>query len=96
MRQLAAAGEPMTVEFKRGASGKFNDADLVEAVVCLANGEGGTLLIGVEDDGRITGAAPRHDHTDPRRIDGLIAARTVPWCRHARESSTSAVARSSP
>lgn len=79
VRELIAGGETLTTEFKRGASGKFNDAELVETTVCMANGDGGVLLIGVEDDGRVTGAEPRHgDTTDPRRIDALIAGRTVP------------------
>ncbi|WP_433608910.1 RNA-binding domain-containing protein [Prescottella agglutinans] len=78
-RALISAGESLTTEFKRGKRNKFNDADLVEAVVCLANGRGGTLLIGVEDDGRITGADPRHETvTDPARVDALIANKTSP------------------
>ncbi|WP_067858601.1 DNA glycosylase AlkZ-like family protein [Nocardia shimofusensis] len=76
---LIAGGESLSVEFKRGAANKFNDSDLVETVVCLANGAGGVLLIGVEDNGQVTGAEPRHGHrTDPRRIDALIANRTIP------------------
>ncbi|MTD58316.1 ATP-binding protein [Amycolatopsis pithecellobii] len=41
---------------------------------------GGVLLIGVEDDGRITGARPRHEggRTDPLRLQALIASRTEP------------------
>ncbi|MEV4124581.1 crosslink repair DNA glycosylase YcaQ family protein [Nocardia sp. NPDC049707] len=79
VRGLITGGESLTTEFKRGASGKFNDTELVETVVCMANGDGGVLLIGVEDDGRATGTAPRHgETTDPRRIDALIAGRTVP------------------
>lgn len=77
VRELIARGETLTTEFKRGSN--FNDTALVETVACMANGEGGVLLIGVEDDGRITGATPRHgDRTDPRRVDALIASRTVP------------------
>lgn len=60
--ELIAAGETEAVEFK-GEEGKpFSDQDLVESVVCLANRSGGSagwLLVGVEDDGRITGARPR-------------------------------------
>ncbi|MCP9621056.1 AAA family ATPase [Nocardia otitidiscaviarum] len=79
LRDLIARGETLTTEFKRGAAGKFNDTDLVETCVCMANGDGGFLLIGVEDDGSISGAAPRHGTvTDPSRIDALIASRTVP------------------
>ncbi|WP_067792310.1 RNA-binding domain-containing protein [Nocardia amikacinitolerans] len=77
--ELIAGGESLTVEFKRGAANKFNDSDMIETVVCMANGDGGVLFIGVEDDGRVTGAAPRHgDRTDARRVDALIANRTVP------------------
>lgn len=48
LRAVVAAGETFTVEFKRAAAGALNDADIVDAVVCLANGEGGLLLVGVE------------------------------------------------
>ena len=40
--ELIAGGEALTVEFKRQAEGD----ELVRAVTCLANGEGGGLLIG--------------------------------------------------
>lgn len=54
----------------------------MEAVVCLANRPGGQyawLLVGAEDDGRITGARPRHGATtDPARVAALIANRTRP------------------
>lgn len=77
----AAAGESLTLEFKGEARGALNDRELVEAVACLANGRGGMLLIGVEDDGRITGARPRHGTiTDVRRLEGLIANWTMPSC----------------
>lgn len=60
VRKLAAGGESLTVEFKRARpKDTLSDNDLVEAVTCLANGDGGVLLVGVEDDGKISGAAPR-------------------------------------
>jgi len=72
---LIANGETLSVEFKREA----NDLEIVETVVCLANGGGGTLLIGVEDDGTVRGALPRHGEvTDPRRVEALISNRTRP------------------
>jgi ATP-dependent DNA helicase RecG len=76
----AAHGESFTVEFKGEAQNKLSDRDLVEAAVCLANGRGGILLVGVEDNGRITGARPRHEggRTDPARVQALIANQTVP------------------
>lgn len=80
---LIAEGETFTVEFKGEERDPLNDADLVEAVICLANGDGGVLLVGVDDDGRITGARPRHEsgRTDPTRVGSLIASRTQPPVR---------------
>lgn len=79
LRQLILGGESFTVEFKGEERAALGDTDLVEAVVCLANGAGGVLLVGVEDDGRVTGARPRHRlTTDPLRLQALIQARTVP------------------
>jgi ATP-dependent DNA helicase RecG len=69
LEEIVAGGETLTVEFKR----QLSDRDLWEAVVCLANGHGGTLLIGVDDDGTICGAHPRHgDHTSPDRLAAAI------------------------
>ena len=56
VRRLAAAGESFVVEFKGESHQPLSDNALVEVAVCLANGAGGTLLVGVEDDGTITGA----------------------------------------
>lgn len=80
IRALVAAGESLTVEFKRRSSpGDLNDNQLVETVTCMANSRGGTLLIGVEDRGEITGCAPWHGNgTDPPRLEALIQNRTRP------------------
>lgn len=77
---MVDGGENFTVEFKRARRmNDLNDDDLVEAVMCLANGRGGTLLIGVEDDGEITGAFPRHGGTtDPHRVAAMILNKTEP------------------
>jgi ATP-dependent DNA helicase RecG len=51
----------MWIQWEDKAS--LSDSVLVEAVICLANRSGvetGWLLVGVEDDGRITGSRPRH------------------------------------
>ena len=69
MRNLPIA-ESLTVEFKTDLHGGLSDGDIVLAVVCLANAQGGTLYLGVEDDGRITGIADRH--RDPSRIAAMI------------------------
>lgn len=77
LETMIAAGESLTVEFKRASSGAINDTALVEAVICLANGDGGTLLLGVENDGTITGAAPRHGAvTDPHLLQAMILNKT--------------------
>jgi len=79
VQTLIAGGETLTVEFKGKERSAFNDRDLVEAIVCLANTQGGTLLIGVEDDRRITGARLRHrDRTDEATLAAMVRSRTVP------------------
>ncbi|WP_284155429.1 ATP-binding protein [Sulfuricystis multivorans] len=82
LRALITAGETLAVEFKGEEQGPLNDRQIIEAVVCLANRTGNDcayLLIGVEDDGRITGARPRHGATtDPAKVAALIANRTRP------------------
>lgn len=83
LRALIANGETLAVEFKSEEKARFSDRELVEAVVCLANrvnGDSGWLLVGVEDDGRISGARPRHEagETVPLRVQALIGNRTRP------------------
>jgi len=81
LRSPIAGAETLDVEFKGEEARALSDVDLVEAV-CLANRSEnalGWLLVGVEDDGRVTGARPRHaDRTDPLRLQALIAHRTRP------------------
>jgi len=63
VRALVHEGERLTGEFKGEERRPLSD-DLVEAVVYMANRAeeaAGWLLVGVEDDGRVTGARPRHD-----------------------------------
>ncbi|KZC15246.1 ATPase [Rhodanobacter sp. FW510-R12] len=67
--------ETLTVEFKSDRA-KLSDRELVEAVVCLANAEGGELWLGVEDDGTPTGL--HAEHRLLTGLAGLIAARTSP------------------
>ena len=82
LRSLLIAGESRTVEFKK----QVNDNELVEAVVCLANGGGGWLIVGVTDSGRVVGAEPRHDdRTDADRVEALILSRTRPSVRVSAE-----------
>jgi len=83
IQRLIETGETLDIEFKGEEKKPISDDELVEAVVCLANRSSNSpawLLIGVEDDGRITGARPRHEsgQIDPARVAALIANRTRP------------------
>ncbi|MXW94255.1 MAG: ATP-binding protein [Acidimicrobiaceae bacterium] len=76
LRDLLIRGETLTAEFKGGS---INDSDLVEAVACLSNGSGGVLLVGVDDEGNVVGAEPRHgSETHPNRLQSLIVNKTEP------------------
>lgn len=76
IEEMIANGETLTVEFKSDR-GPLNDTELLDTVVCLANGQGGMLLIGVEDDGTITGLHRKH-RTRPELLAAFIGNRTVP------------------
>ncbi|MBK7617498.1 MAG: putative DNA binding domain-containing protein [Burkholderiales bacterium] len=68
--------ETLEVEFKSDRD-PLNDDDLVEALICLANAQGGTLYLGVENDGSVTGLHPSR----PQQVIGLaamVANRTAP------------------
>lgn len=67
--------ESLTVEFK--SDGKnLDDGKIVDTVVGFANAKGGTLYIGIEDDGTISGAHAPHD--DTIGLAAKIANSTVP------------------
>lgn len=75
MTQRLPPRESLTVEFKSDLK-KLPDRELIEALVCLANAEGGELWLGVEDNGTPTGL-----HAEHRLLEGLagmVAARTSP------------------
>lgn len=67
------SNEFLTVEFKSDRK-RLSDPELVEAVVCLANAEGGEIWLGVEDDGRPIGL--HAEHRALTGLAGLVAART--------------------
>lgn len=74
MRQIPLH-ESLTVEFKSDVK-KLPDSDLLDAVVGITNTDGGTLFLGVEDDGTITGV--HRQHADAIGVTALIANKTVP------------------
>lgn len=67
--------ESLTVEFKSDRK-CLSDDELVEALACLANTDGGELWLGVEDDGTPTGLHRQHENLTG--LSGLVAARTSP------------------
>lgn len=67
--------ESLTVEFKSDRK-RLSDTELIDAVVCLANAEGGEIWLGVEDDGTPTGL--HAEHRLLAGLPGLVAARTSP------------------
>lgn len=67
--------ESLTCEFKSDLK-CLSDKDLIEAVVCMANSQGGEIYLGVEDDRRITGLHKNHQHLEG--MAALIANRTQP------------------
>ena len=73
--ELISQGETLTVEFKSDLK-SLPDRDLLAAVVSLANTDGGELLLGVEDDGQITGL--HANHLNVSGIPALVANKTNP------------------
>jgi ATP-dependent DNA helicase RecG len=67
--------ETLTVEFKSDRD-CLPDKDLIAAIVCLANTNGGTLYLGVEDNGTITGLHTKHQSI--ATLSALVANRTSP------------------
>lgn len=75
MSQRLPPRESLTVEFKSDLK-KLPDRELIEALICLANAEGGDLWLGVEDNGTPTGLHPEHSLLEG--MAGMVAARTSP------------------
>lgn len=75
-QEIINQGETLTVEFKSDRK-PLPDNDLIDAITCMANGEGGILFLGIEDNGQITGLHKRHK-TDPYQLAAFIASRTEP------------------
>ena len=68
--------ETLQIEFKSDRDA-LNDDDLIEALICLANAQGGTLYLGVENDGTVTGLHASRP-LDITGLAALIANRTAP------------------
>ena len=68
--------ETLEVEFKSDRD-SLSDDQLIEALICLANAQGGVLYLGVEDDGQITGLHAKRP-ADISGLAALVANRTAP------------------
>ncbi|MBI2762923.1 MAG: putative DNA binding domain-containing protein [Chloroflexi bacterium] len=68
---MAAAGESERLEFKAGRAAA---RDIVDAAVCFANGDGGLVLWGIDDDGGVSGTTFR----DPQALRKQVFHGTSP------------------
>jgi predicted HTH transcriptional regulator len=61
LRELIAAGESSTLEFKR----KFTTVEkIAREIIALANTTGGHLLLGVDDNGKVVGVESEKEQID--------------------------------
>lgn len=75
MKSAIPERETLEIEFKSDQK-KLPDNDIVDAVVAFANTIGGTIYLGVENDGTVTGLhKAHHDYT---QLAAYIANKTVP------------------
>lgn len=80
IKQLIEHGESLTVAFARRVSPAYiNERRVIETMACMANAEGGVLLVGVDGDGTVSGCYPFHgDRTDPAALAASIFRQTSP------------------
>ncbi|WP_156802620.1 RNA-binding domain-containing protein [Corynebacterium lubricantis] len=73
-------GQGISIAFARRTSSAYiNERGVIELLACMANGEGGTLFIGVNQNGSISGCYPFHgDSTSPRELEATIRQYTSP------------------
>ena len=70
--QLLLSGESQTLEFKSGF-----DKATVESLVAFANAQGGTVLVGISDAGKVLGV--RRNCRSLHAIAATIMGRTPGW-----------------
>jgi hypothetical protein len=56
VQQLIAQGEDSYVEFKPGARDEMAKKEIAESAIAFSNKNGGVILVGVDDNGRVEGA----------------------------------------
>jgi ATP-dependent DNA helicase RecG len=83
LQTLIAQGEGQRLDFKRGVP---SVKDLALTVICLANADGGKILLGVDDQGRICGC-PSYDV--PELLAGVYRSTDPPITVDIEEVPTS-------
>ena len=68
--------ETLEIEFKRDRPQPLSRDEILETVVGFANTRGGTLYLGIEDDGTVSGA--NDSHMDLVALEATIADNTIP------------------
>jgi ATP-dependent DNA helicase RecG len=74
-KKIIPSTESLKIEFKSDQK-RLPDRDLIAAVVCLSNTEGGEIYLGVEKNGEVSGLHPEHQNLSG--LTALIANRTIP------------------
>lgn len=82
---LISSGEQAQVEFKRELPTKDTN-NFLRTVAAFANGNGGTILFGVADDGEVVGVDPRRARKERDRLTSLISDRVRPLPEFRAES----------
>jgi len=72
-------GESLKVEYKDDNHNQFSDTKIVESAVAMANSSGGTILIGVTDEGIVKGSKRLEDYwSSHKAIEAVILQSTRP------------------
>lgn len=69
--------ETLTIEYKDDSKRDLNDDLIIKACISLSNANGGILLIGISDDGKIVGSS-RTKKGSESALEGMIRERTNP------------------
>lgn len=79
---LISGGETATTEFKRELpADPRHSTSVMKTVAALANGDGGTLLFGVEDDGTVCGLDAEDLRSEVDRMTSMVSDRVRPLAR---------------
>jgi len=77
LQEIIQQGENETVEFKLQATGKDSSGDeFVETVVAKANGQGGIILVGIDDNRNVAGL--KDASNTKKTIENLVRQRCDP------------------